>query len=208
MDRVRHTEFVLNALPQFIQIWKKVFQKGILGRLPSNNHSRPQNDRMFEAELFDGILHATLHLRVGQVGKGWKSRSGSSTGDEHIGRYTRHFRGPGVLDAQIMVDLPLVPNPAGRRACGADGVEYNRWLGRQGGDQTAPFSNVAFFEGLQLGRLDVWQSPWDGLHGGKYVGGEECREDLRADCSSTAEHHCRSCHGKGWIVRRSSTQIE
>ena len=112
---------------------------------------------MLEIELLDGILDANLHLRVGQVSE--EETSGPCTGDKHVRLRSRLLGGFGVLDAQVMVDLPLILDSAGCCSCGADCVEDDRWPGRQGGDHAAPFRDVAFLEGLELGRLSVWQSP-------------------------------------------------
>lgn len=154
-----HTYFVLNALSQLIQIREDALQEGILGPLPAEDHTGPQDNRMLEPELLDGIFHANLHPRVGHIGEGGENSSGPSAGDEHVRLHAGLLGRLGVLHAQVMVDLPLIPDPAGRSRCGADCVEDDRWPWREGGDCVAPFCGVAFFKGLQLGGVNFGESP-------------------------------------------------
>ena len=97
-----------------------------------------------------------------------------------------------------MIDFPLILNPAGGRGGGADGVENDRWSWREGGYQPAPFLNVGFFDGLEIGvaigrggggGMDWRKASGDGFDGCECVGGEEeGGEDLRADGSGAAEY--------------------
>ena len=151
---------------------------------------------MVEPERLDGVLDADLHLRVGHVGR--EKASGPCAGDEHVRRHSGRLGRGGVLDAQVVVDRPLLLEAAGCRSRGADGVEDDRWLGRQGGDHAAPFGDVAFLEGLQLGGLRLGESSGDGLDGWERVCGEEGGEDLRAHRSGAAEDRCCR-HGGGCV---------
>ena len=147
----------MDALSQLVEVCKDVLQQRRFGLLPSEDHTGPQDNGVLEIELLDGILDANFHLREGQVDR--EETSGPCAGDENVRLHSRLLGRFGVLYAQVMVDLPLILDSAGCRSCGADCVEDDRWLGRQGGDHAAPFRDVAFPEGLELGRLSSWQSP-------------------------------------------------
>lgn len=92
---------------------------------------------MLKVQLFDGILNTYLHLAVRHVRAQQTPRS--RAGDEDVGLHAGLLRGLGGLDAQVVVDLPLVLDPASGSPSGADGVEDGGGLGAEVGDHTSPF---------------------------------------------------------------------
>lgn len=84
---------------------------------------------MLKVQLLDGILDTYLHLAVRHVHAQQTPRS--RAGDEDVGLHAGLLRGPGVLDAQIVVDLPLVLDPASCSPGGSHGVEDNGGLGAE-----------------------------------------------------------------------------
>ena len=120
-DQVGQTYPVLYTLSELIKILDQMLKERGFGFLPVDNHTRPQDDGVLEIKLLDGIFHANLHLRVRHIAS--EKPSSACTGDENVSFHSRFFSGFGVLYAQVMVDLPLVLDPAGRRPSGADGVE-------------------------------------------------------------------------------------
>lgn len=92
---------------------------------------------MLKVQLLYGILNTYLHLAVLHVPAQQTPRSRAR--DEDVGLHAGLFRGLGVLNAQVVVDLPLVLDPASCSSGGAYGVEDGGGLGAKVGDHAAPF---------------------------------------------------------------------
>ena len=92
---------------------------------------------LLKVQLLDGVLNTYLHraVRHGDAQQVPRARAG----DEDVGSHVGLLSGRGVLDAQVVVDLPLVLNPASCSPRGADGVEHGGGLGTEAGDDAAPF---------------------------------------------------------------------
>lgn len=121
-----------------MQVSRELLQEQRLGRLslPKDN-TRPQNNGMLKVQLLDGILNTYLHLAVRHVPAQQTPRS--RTGDEDVGLHADLLRGLGVLDAQVVIDLPLVLDPANCTPGGAHGVQDGGELGAEIGDHAGPF---------------------------------------------------------------------
>lgn len=164
---------------------KNGLKKRRLGLLPSENHTRPQDNRVLKPEFLNRILHTNLHFRIRHIGR--KEPSSPRTRHENKRPHARFLSRSRDRNAQVVVDLPLILDAAGGHFAGADCVEDDGWRGGEGGDESGPFGDVGFFEGLEFGGLGGWEAAGDGADGGEGVGGEEGGEDLRADGAGAAE---------------------
>lgn len=121
-----------------MQVSYELLQERRLGRLPlPEDHTRPQDNGLLKVQLLDGILNTYLHLAVRHVDA--QQTPCARAGDEDVGLHAGLLRGLGVLDAQVVVDLPLVLDPASCSPGGAHGVEDGGGLGTEIGDDAAPF---------------------------------------------------------------------
>ena len=109
------------------------------------------------------LLNPNLHLRIRQMTR--KKPPSPSTRNKHIRLDPALLSRFSNLNAQIMVDPPLILDPPRRRPRSADGIEDDVWTGRQGGDHAAPFRHVAFLDRSELGGLRVGKSAGDGRDG-------------------------------------------
>lgn len=184
------TKPVLQRRADLVQVLNQLLEEGRLGaRLPlAEDGSGPQDDGLVEAEVLDGVLDADLHLGVGHEAP--REGAGARARDVDVGLDAGGLGGLGVLDAQVVVDLPLVRQRAGGGARGAHGVEDERRDGLQGRDEAAPLGAVGLDERLELGRLGLGSAPGDGLDGGDKVGGEERLEDLATHGAGAAKYCC------------------
>ncbi|KID90857.1 hypothetical protein MAJ_10929, partial [Metarhizium majus ARSEF 297] len=193
------TNPVLRPLSQLIQVSDNALKHRRLGLFPADNHPGPQDNGVLEIKLLDGILDNTnLHLRVRQVARG-KAPSAAAR-DEHVRLDARLLGRSGVLDAQVVVNLPLVLDAARRGSRRAHGVEDHARLGGKRGHRAAPFGGVCLFESLELGRLRAGGSSGNGLYGRECVCGQERGEDLRAHGAGGPEHGGRR-HGSYLMLR-------
>ena len=141
-----------------MQVSQDSLQEQRLGRLPlPEDHTRAQDNSMVKAQLFDSILHPDFHLAVRHVYA--QQTACARAGDEDVCLHVGLLRRLGVLDAQVVVDLPLVLDPAGGSSGGAHGVEDNRRMGTEGRDHISPFGCVGFLLGFKLRRLGRWWTP-------------------------------------------------
>src|SRR5262249_49907856 len=119
-------------------------------RLPlPDDQTRPEDDGMRKVQLLNGILHTDLHPAVRYIPAQQTSRS--RAGDEDVRLYANLLCGLGVLDAEVVIDLPLILDPARRRPGGAHCVEGRGGLGAEVGEHGAPFRRVGFLASLELG---------------------------------------------------------
>lgn len=122
---------------------------GRLGLLSvSQDHARSKDDGLLKVHFFDGILDSYLHLAVRHVGAQETSRP--RTRDEDIGLHACCLCSLCILDAQIMVDLPLILDTTCYGSCGTYGVEDDRWLRTEGGNHATPFRCIGFLDGFEL----------------------------------------------------------
>ena len=92
---------------------------------------------MLKVQRLDGILNTYLHLAVRHIYAQYTPRP--RAGDKDVGLHTGLLRGLGVVNAQVVVDLPLIREPAGCGPGGAHSVEDGRGLGAEVGDHACPF---------------------------------------------------------------------
>lgn len=171
------TKFILQPLADLVQATHQVLKESILGDLPvAQDGARFQDDGLLEADVLDGVLDTVLHLAVG--GHVRDQTTGSGARDEHVSLDACLLGSPRVLDAEVMIDLPLVLDAASLGARGADGIEHHRRERLERCDHRAPFCRISLHESFEFGGFGLGCSAGNGLDGVEGVRGEQSVQDL------------------------------
>lgn len=157
-----------------------------------NNHPRSQNNGMLKPHVPNRILHPDLHPAVRHIPAHQPSRSRAR--HKHIRLHPGRLGRSSILNAQIVVDLPLFLQTARKSAGGPHGIEDDGRRGGEGGEHAAPSGGVGFLDGFEFGGLGGGEAAGDGFDGGERVCGEEGVEDLASDGAGGAEN-CGCGHG-------------
>lgn len=136
---------------------------------------------MVEAERSDGLLDLALQLEVRKRGV----RTGAGGGDQHVDLDTRSFSGFGQVEIEVVVDLPLVGEPASLGAWSAETGQEDLRSRCDGRDLRGPLRRVVVDECFEF---------WMAFDGGGERPPTQGRDVLCGGMSEEGVQNVRTLH--------------